>query len=149
MTYAPTTNKSRLVIVDPQLDDYRCLVEPARKQSVRLTLTSTGGNALRLAPSFGDAVWLVNFTLPDMGGVELIEMLHSLNSKLRAVAVDSSYDPQRERQALESQVVQYVCKPIQLSWVLEWLEKHTPTSVPNLKAVDAQQPSRFPSGQTR
>ena len=149
MTSIPTIKTSRLVIVDPRLDDYRCLVEPAKRESVRLTLTSTGGNALRLAPSFSDAVWLVNFSLPDMEGLELIEMLHSLNSKLRAIAVDSSYDAQRERQALESHVVQYVCKPIQLPWVLEWLAEHTPTSVPNLKAVDVQQPSRFPSEQTR
>ncbi len=149
MGNSPTTNGSRLVIVDPQLDDYRCLVEPAWKQSIRLTLTSTGSSALRLAPSFGDAVWLINLSLPDMDGFELLEMLQSLNNKLRAIVVDGNYDRKRERQALELRVVQYVCKPIQLEWVQGWLQPGSAVEVHSSSLLDSQTSSQVPTGQTR
>lgn len=115
-----TTSRGRLVVVDPKLDDYRNLVEPARKHLLRLTLTTTGSSALRLVPSFADAVWMLNPHLPDMDGLDLLEMLHSLQRKLKAVVVDNQYDPQRERRALELRAVQYVCKPVQLSWLKAW-----------------------------
>ena len=149
MAGAPTTNSSRLVIVDPHLDDYRCLVEPAWRQSVRLTLTSTGSTALRLAPSFGDAVWLVNLKLPDMDGFELLEMLHSLNSKMRALLVDGNFDRQRECRALEMRVVQYICKPIQLDWILDWLQPGSSRAMPSSRMQRSTFSSHTPTGQAR
>ncbi|MEO2047053.1 MAG: response regulator [Pirellulales bacterium] len=110
----------RLVIVDPQLDDYRCLYEPAQKHLVQLTTTSTGSNALRLVPSFADAVWLLSPQLPDMDGLDLLEMIHSLSRLRKAVVIDNHYDPQREQRALELQAIQYVCKPMQWSWLSAW-----------------------------
>ncbi len=110
----------RLVIVDPEFDDYRSLHIPARKHLVRLTLTNTGSNALRLAPSFADAVWLLSSQLPDMDGLDLLEMLQSLQRDLKAVVVDNQYDPQREQRALELKAIQYVCKPLQLPWLEAW-----------------------------
>ncbi len=111
------TSQGRWVIVDPRLDDYRDLVEAARKRLLRLTMTTTGGNALRLVPSFTDAVWLLSPQLPDMNGLDLLEMLHTLQRNLKAVVVDNQYDPQHEQRALELRAVQYVCKPVQLSWL--------------------------------
>ena len=114
------SSQSRLVIVDPLLDDYRDLVEPALKHLLRLTLTTTGSNALRLVPSFTDALWLLNPQLPDMDGLDLLEMLHSLQGNLRAVVIDNQYDHRREKRALELRAVQYVCKPLNLSWLKTW-----------------------------
>jgi DNA-binding NtrC family response regulator len=113
-------SQGRLVIVDPQLDDYHDLIEPARKHLLRLTLTTTGSNALRLVPSFADSVWLLSPQLPDMNGLDLLEMLHSLQSALKAVVIDNQYDAQRERRALELRAIQYVCKPLHLSWLKAW-----------------------------
>ena len=110
----------RLVIVDPQLDDYHCLVEPARSQLMRFTLTTTGRNALRLAPTFSDALWLVSPQLPEMDGLDLLEMLHSLQASLAAVVIDNVYDRGRELRSLELRAIQYVCKPLQLSWLTVW-----------------------------
>jgi len=119
-TTSVATSRGRVVVVDPRLDDYRCLVEPARKHLIRLTLTSNGGSALRLAPSFADALWLVSPQLPDMDGLDLLEMLESLQSMLKAVVVDAQYDRRREARALGLRAVQYVCKPVQLAWIEAW-----------------------------
>jgi CheY-like chemotaxis protein len=127
--------QGRLVIVDPRLDDYRDLVEPARKHLLRLTLTTTGSNALRLVPSFADAVWLLNPQLPDMNGLDLLEMLHSLQRSLKAVVIDNRYDPHREQRALELRAVQYVCKPLHLSWLKAW--QGAPMAVPETNPICA------------
>jgi DNA-binding response OmpR family regulator len=125
-------SQGRLVIVDPRLDDYHDLIEPARKQLLRLTLTTTGSNALRLVPSFADSVWLLSPQLPDMNGLDLLEMLRSLQSSLKAVVIDNQYDAQREKRALELRAVQYVCKPLHLSWLKAW--HGAPASVPDPKS---------------
>ncbi len=125
------TSQGRFVVVDPQLDDYRDLVELARKHLLRLTLTTTGSNALRLVPSFSDAVWLLSPQLPDMNGLDLLEMLHSLHRELKAVVVDNRYDPRREQRALELRAVQYVCKPVQLSWLKAWQGAPVAVQEPN------------------
>ena len=136
------TSQGRLVIVDPRLDDYRDLVEAARKRLLRLTMTTTGGNALRLVPSFVDAVWLLSPQLPDMNGLDLLEMLHTLQGKLKAVVVDNQYDPQREQRALELRAVQYVCKPVQLSWLTAW--QAAPAAVQDLNLL-CEQPNEAES----
>ena len=55
-------------------------------------MTSTGGSALRLAPTFADAVWLVCPALPDLDGIDLVEMLGSLQPNLPVVVIDNEYD---------------------------------------------------------
>ena len=120
MTAPQQSTPTRVVVIDPQIDDYRCLIKPARNQLVRLTLTTTGGNALRLAPSFADAVWLVNTQLPDLDGFDLLEMLRSLDGKFRIAMIDDHYDQQHERRALQLGAIQYVCKPVQPNWIWAW-----------------------------
>jgi CheY-like chemotaxis protein len=122
----------RLVIVDPHLDDYRCLHNPVRKHLVQLTATTTGSNALRLVPSFADAVWLLSPQLPDMDGLDLLEMIHSLSGLLKTVVIDNQYDIQCEQRALELQAIQYICKPMQWSWLSTWQGVPATMQKPNL-----------------
>ena len=120
MTTSRRSATTRMVVVDPHIDDYRCLVEPARKLQVRLTLTTSGSGALRLAPSFADAVWLVSTRLPDMAGFDLLEMLRSLNQTYRIAVIDNQYEEAHERSALQLGAIQYVCKPVQREWIQAW-----------------------------
>ena len=149
MTYRLTPPARRLVVVDPLLDDYRCLVEPARSEQLRLTLTTTGSNALRLAPSFADAVWLVNTRLPDMEGFDLVEMLHSLASQLRVAVIDDSYQPLREKRAIQLRAIQYVCKPVQFEWIWGWLTPATTnTSIDGVTGAPDQPHAHYPTHHT-
>lgn len=129
MAQPPTTfgETKHLIVVDPDLDAYLALASPARNHQLRLTLTSTGRNALRLAPSFADAVWLISPQLPDIDGLDLLDMLGSLQKQLRAVVIDNEYDRGRELQALRLRAIQYVCKPMHASWLASW---HAPSIPP-------------------
>lgn len=110
----------QLVVVDSDLQAYQSLVASAESGELKLTLTSSGRTALRLLPSFVDAVWLVNVQLPDMSGFDLLEMLQSLQHSLRVAMIDDQYDPNREQQALRYRAMQYVCKPMHPAWVDAW-----------------------------
>jgi DNA-binding response OmpR family regulator len=81
-------------------------------------------------PSFGDSVWLLSPQLPDMNGLDLLEMLHSVQNSLKVVVIDNRYDAQRERRALELRAVQYVCKPLSLSWLKAWQETSSTVAEP-------------------
>lgn len=122
MAIPPTiaSEVKHLVVVDPDLNAYHNLADLAADERLRLTLTSTGRNALRLAPSFIDAVWLISPQLPDMDGLDLLDMLQSLRTRLTAIVIDREYDRQRELQALRLRAAQYVCKPMHPSWIASW-----------------------------
>lgn len=112
--------RRQVVVVDACVDDYSRLFALAKKQSIRLVITTTGAGGLRLAPSFPDALWLVSTRLPDMNGLNLLEMLRSLAPKLTAFVVDHSYDDENERQALRLSAARYLCKPVDLNWIEAW-----------------------------
>jgi DNA-binding response OmpR family regulator len=97
---------------------------------VRLSLTTSGSFALRLAPSFIDSVWLVNTWLPDMDGFDLLEMLRSLQSEFRIAMIDEHYAEERERRAIKLGAIQYVCKPVQLKWIWVWQGSDPPATRP-------------------
>ena len=148
----PSTNDRRmkhLIVVDPDLDAYRVLADLTEADRLRLTLTSAGRNALRLAPSFADAVWLISPQLPDMSGLDLLDMLHALRRDLRAVVIDNEYDRDRELQALRLRAIQYVCKPLHASWLNAWrapvearAETPSPWAAPATNAAASSLPSR-------
>ena len=124
----PLSSKPQVVVVDSYVEDYDRLVEMAKQKQLRLTITTTGSGALRLASSYPDALWLVSTRLPDMRGLSLLEMLKSLLPKLTAFVVDPSYDQENERQALRLSAAHYLCKPVQAAWVKSW--RGPPCSVP-------------------
>ncbi|MEM8864498.1 MAG: response regulator [Planctomycetota bacterium] len=123
----PSRAVLRLVVIDPCLHDYHSLLDATCDDDVRLTLTTSGSNALRIAPSFSDALWLVCPQLPDMDGLDVLEMLRSLRTNLNALVIDSVYDQVRERRALQLRALQYVCKPFQPAWLDAWRREMAPT----------------------
>ena len=107
----------QVVVVDPRLEDYTHLITSSGGATIRLTTTSHGCDALRLAPSFPDAAWLVSSELPDMSGLELLEMLRSLQPNQTTLLVDNEHCPVRELEALRLDATGYVCKPVLSEWL--------------------------------
>ena len=110
----------QIVVVDAVLDDYRCLATMVQSHTIRMALATTGAGGLRLAPSHPDALWLVSVTLPDMSGLDLLEMIRATQPRLSVFAVDGDYDAARERRALQLSATRYVCKPVQPEWIADW-----------------------------
>ena len=115
-----TRSIRQVVVVDAQLEDYRALVERAREPALRLTTTSTVVDALRLAPSFPDALWLVSTALPDGDGFELLQMLRSLQPRLSVCIVDNRADAHHEQRAVQLAASLYLVKPVRWEWFAAW-----------------------------
>ena len=134
----PIAARRQIVIVDACVDDYACLVEPAQAEAIRLTITSTGAGGLRLASSFPDALWMISTRLPDMRGLDLLEMLRSLLPQLTAFVVDSVPSQEHERQALQRSATKYLCKPVELAWIEAWRGPHVVRPHPSIDEPHVQ-----------
>ena len=64
-----------VVIVDPYFDRYADFVAVAQAGNVGLHFCADGRSAVRLARRFRADVWLVSDQLPDVSGLDLVEML--------------------------------------------------------------------------
>lgn len=64
-----------LVIVSPACDRFSDFVAAGERGDVGLHFCVDGGSALRMARRFRADVWLVAVDLPDMSGLDLLEML--------------------------------------------------------------------------
>jgi len=64
-----------IVIVDSDYARYGDFIEAARQGAVSVHFCVDARSAVRLARRFRADVWLVNTTLPDMSGFDLLEML--------------------------------------------------------------------------
>ena len=64
-----------VVIVDPKIELYGDFVQEAQEGNVGLHFCVDGRSAVRLARRFRADVWLVSDQLPDIDGLDLVEML--------------------------------------------------------------------------
>ena len=122
----------QVVIVDPKTEDYNCLAGLVESAAFRWTITSTGASSLRLVNNHLDALWLLSTQLPDMPGLDLLEMLRAMAPELTVFVIDNKYNSQHERRALQLSAARYLCKPIMADWIAAWrgLIKKLPTRSP-------------------
>jgi CheY-like chemotaxis protein len=136
----PTTRLRELVIVDAACDRYADFVAAAQRGEISLHFCVDGRSAVRLARRFRANAWLVAAELPDMSGLDLVDMLSphvnqggvdplrggariSLDrcggtghSAIFVVADDYRLD--EEQRALGSGVAGYLVRPVSLNLVL-------------------------------
>lgn len=95
----PSSRRRRMVVVDPSIDDYAGWADDTRDGSLRITLATSGADALALLPSHCDVDWIVSSDLPDMTGLELLHMLHAIEPDLPVQLVTNQYDMDQELEA--------------------------------------------------
>lgn len=71
----PSHRIDEVVIVAPEVGRFAELVAAGRRGEVGLHLCIDGRSALRMSRRFRADVWLVAADLPDMSGLDLVEML--------------------------------------------------------------------------
>lgn len=115
-----TVKTLRVQIVDPQYEDYDCLLELAASAGLNLCFTRTGHSALRTGRLLGVDLWIVSTELPDMSGFDLLDLLHSAQADATVFVVDNVYQLQHEQRAMMLQAAEYLCKPVVASWLTDW-----------------------------
>jgi len=105
-----------IIIVDPSIGDYAGLADRTHARKLRITLTTTGTDALKLLPSHCDVEWLICVELPDMTGLELLHMLHATDPEISVQLVTDQFDIDHELKAYQLGATRYRTKPIGPPW---------------------------------
>lgn len=116
---------SELVIVDSSFERHDEFVQAARQGRIGLHFCTDGRSALRLSRWFRGDAWLVAVELPDMSGLDLVEMLTATTlqaaggrrgagvvERAAIFLVGSEYRMADEQRALASGVSGYLVQPV-------------------------------------
>ena len=107
-----------LVVVDANLEDYEPLIAELLPHERRVTLYSTGEEALRAAAAGPSTLWVINFRLSDMSGVCLLKLIRRRLRRSSIFLIGDVYLPDDERAARSVGATAYFCKPPSAAWLL-------------------------------
>ncbi len=106
-----------IMVVDPDLSDYRSLIAAGEASGIRFRSLSTAEEALRSRTPPGVLAWIINMQLPPLNGLELYGLLRSRLGDVPVLLVDDQYDAARELSVLAMGHPHYLCKPLEVSWI--------------------------------
>ena len=105
----PLLANAQIIVVDPSPQDYDGLPQLANKHTWQLHFLTSGRTAIRFANRAVD-LWMINVSLPDMSGLELVEMLRDRARGTRVFVIADQYTPDDERRACRCGADLYLCK---------------------------------------
>lgn len=116
MIFSP--KKSSICVVDPRPADYDAVVARAVGEDAEVVFAGSAREALRLRPEAPE-MWVVNCELPDLSGLELLDMLRGRFPQTPVCMVSDEYRPEDELAARSRGASMYLCKPLVAEWLLE------------------------------
>ncbi|MCH2115644.1 MAG: response regulator [Pirellulales bacterium] len=108
---------SDVIVVDPNLQDYKQFTEVAAKWKIRTSLLRSGEEALRVYRALFDGLWLINTRIPDMAGVDLLQLIRERDPYASVFLVDDDYEEEGEITSRAAGATAYVCKPPNPIWL--------------------------------
>jgi CheY-like chemotaxis protein len=113
----PKLSAARILVIDDDRAVGRLLVARLAEEgyTVRSALTSDEG--LILVTSLHPDLVLLDLSLPDMSGLEVLKRIRATNPAIAVIVVTGNTDPQRARQALELGALAYVDKPFDVAYL--------------------------------
>jgi DNA-binding response OmpR family regulator len=134
-------SQSHIVVADARPKDYRNLALLAGEHGWHLHFLTSARAAIQFGrPSYA-SLWMVNVSLPDMSGFELLEALRDRVAENPVFVVADRYDADDERRACRNGAALYAvkdaagsidCKPLLEVLIAGQLtdERHTPVVEP-------------------
>ena len=111
------TRMTTAVIVDATPDDYAAIASDKSNDALEWRFVTRGGAALREAHGSGVGLWMINVCLPDMSGLDLLEMLSPGLGGTPVFVIADEYHTQHERDALRLGATKFFCKPVSATWL--------------------------------
>lgn len=113
-----SAKKSSICVVDARPADYDAIVARAEREDAEVSFASSAREALRLRPA-NPEMWVVNCDLPDLSGLELLDMLRSRFPDTPVCMISDEYRPEDEIASRCRGASMYLCKPLVPDWLLE------------------------------
>jgi DNA-binding response OmpR family regulator len=108
-------------VVDPDRDCYDRLVSSIAASTATFRFYATGQEVLRRNGTDDVAFWLLGVELPDMRGLDLLDMVRERLDGAAICMVGDDYRIEDEVAAYRAGATLYTCKPIEASWLRECL----------------------------
>ena len=103
----------RLLVVDDDHAVADMIVDFFGDQGLDVVAAHDGGQALRLAQDIPPDVVLLDITMPDMSGVQVLQQLRLRWPDLRVIMVSGISDEDLARGTLQRGAFDYIAKPFQ------------------------------------
>ncbi|MBI2824746.1 MAG: response regulator [Planctomycetia bacterium] len=103
-------SQSHVVVTDPRPLDYRNLAGLAGEHAWHVHFLTSGGAAIQFARRGSANLWMINVSLPDISGFDVVEMLRDLAVTAPVFLVADRYRAEDERQACLRGASLYLCK---------------------------------------
>lgn len=117
MTDLSNTLLSEVLIVDAQPDDYRRIASRPDQENVTFYFARSGHDALQLSQQSRVQTWLVNLHLPDMTGLELLDVVRGRYPATTFLLVGDTYSATDELAVRTAGATAYLCKPVDGAWL--------------------------------
>ena len=114
---ATTRRVDDLIVVDPAPDDYAPLFLDERLHHTPCRQFASGEAALQQLDSSLATLWMVNMRLPDMTGVNFLELLRQRIRRCPVVLISDEHSLEDELEARAAGASAYLCKPVNGAWV--------------------------------
>ena len=123
MINSPHADRSSWVdvmVVDARPADYVEMAATLAVERMTFRFARSADDALRMVKGSPQAVWMINGSLPDMPGAELLTLLREREPQIASFFVGDWYRPEDEMQSRECGSSAYVCKPAVADWLAPW-----------------------------
>ena len=106
-------SRERVLVVDDDDDIRELLTLTLRHEGWTVTAARSGAEALDALRQHGPAVALVDFQLPDMNGLELIQLARAADPDLACIAVTGQGSEHVAVEIMKAGAVDYLVKPFE------------------------------------
>jgi DNA-binding response OmpR family regulator len=106
-----------ILLVDDDQSAYLGLSETARQLGLLVQQIGEGHKAIRLAARRPPRLWIANLALPDMSGLDLLQMVRAKRPNVPFYLVSDHYSAQDEVRTRVAGAAGYLSKPITPLWL--------------------------------
>lgn len=120
------TTRKLIFVVDEDVEIGLFILEVIRQETHHESLHhTTGGQALQAVTTHNPHLFLLDYHLPDMTGLELHDQLHTLThlKSIPTILISSHHPPLQE---LRKRHITYLAKPFELTDLLYAIERYLP-----------------------
>lgn len=109
----------RILVVDDELNMLALLKRVLCKEGYRIECAQSGKAGLRIAKEGRFALAIVDVSMPDMDGIDLLRQLKSISTGMPVIMISALPSWETERQARELACTHWLSKPLDMRQLKE------------------------------
>lgn len=116
--------KKKILIVDDSPHTRKSLKNILEKHNYNIVgEASSGPEAIKLFSSLSPDIVMLDIIMPQLGGIEALRILRSLNKDVKIIMVSALDSLDRVKECLRAGANHYILKPFEEAKVIEIIEK--------------------------